>query len=111
MINPEYKKVKFTYLNEDYPTLYDFLVEVDENERSAGLDFLYKNDRYISDREMEPGKNHWKPYMSFYKDDGPKEKFIYFESYEEMFFNYKLDDGTKLCDIFTDPKYLKDLGF
>lgn len=63
-------------------------------------DFLWKGVDYWIKKEFFRGKNFGKPFISYYLlKDHSDEHITYFSTFEEMFINYKMLDGTILIDV------------
>lgn len=94
-------------LREEYhDNLYDILEYWKNNPGFVDCMFTYKNVKYIIRIEGFPVPERGKPYISYYlKHDWSDEHITYFDSFEEMFENYHLQDGTLLLDFFTNPIY------
>ena len=108
MTDEKYKKyiVNKDFGVEGYDNLYDIFEYWKQNHGLVDCRFYYKNVSYIIQVEYFPVPEYGKPYISYYlKPDYSDEHITYFDSFEEMLENYRLQDGTLLLDYMTDPKY------
>ena len=108
MTDEKYKKY---VVNKDfgvyyYTNLYDIFEFWKSDSFLVDYRFGYRKVTYQICVEYVAGPNCGKPYIAYYlKPDYSDEHITYFDSFEEMFENYHLQDGTLLLDYMTDPKY------
>jgi len=106
MTDEKFKKYTSNYYYDDYNNLYDIIEYWKQNPGLVDCMFTYKKVEYVIQVECFPVSEYGKPYIAYYlAPDYEEEHITYFDSFEEMFENYHLQDGTLLLDYMTDPKY------